>query len=73
MCRVVISGGATPRLGVAELTPLYVSALADVGSMDEFRASPLAVDFDAIVRRADRDRWMALPDSVVTARFRVTD
>ena len=59
------SGGMTPRLGVAELTPLYVSALAGVGSMDEFRASPLAIDFDAIVRPEERERWMALPDMVV--------
>jgi hypothetical protein len=59
------SGGQTPRLGVSELVPLYERALANVHSLDDFRASPLPVDFDAIVRPAERQRWMALPDSVV--------
>jgi hypothetical protein len=59
------SGGATPRLGVAELTPLYERALADVGSMDAFRASPLHIDFNRIVEPDERTRWLALPDSVV--------
>jgi hypothetical protein len=58
------SGGATPRLGVAELTPMYERALAGVRSMDEFRAAPLAIDFDTIVSPEERARWMALPDSV---------
>ena len=57
------SGGATPRLGVAELTPLYVRALADVRSMDAFRAAPLSIDFDAIVRPDERAKWLALPDT----------
>ena len=59
------SGGMTPRLGVAELTPLYLAALSDVSSIEQFRTAPLAIDFDAIVRRDDRERWMALPDAVV--------
>jgi hypothetical protein len=59
------SGGATPRLGVAELTPLYKRSLSGVGSMDAFRASPLAIDFDSIVAPDERARWLALPDSVV--------
>ena len=59
------SGGATPRLGVAELTPLYERALSDVHSMDEFRAAPLRIDFDSIVRPEERAKWLSLPDSVV--------
>jgi hypothetical protein len=59
------SGGVTPRLGVAELAPLYEAALRDVKSMDELRSSPLAIDFDSIVRPEERARWMALPDLVV--------
>jgi len=30
--------------------------------MSAFRAAPLAIDFDALVSRAERDRWLALPD-----------
>jgi hypothetical protein len=59
------SGGATPRLGVAELAPLYERALADVHSMTDFRAAPLAIDFDRIVPAGERARLLALPDTVV--------
>jgi ATP-dependent helicase HrpA len=58
------SGGATPRLGVAELTPLYERALAGVHSMDAFRSSQLPIDFDAIVPLEERARFLALPDAV---------
>jgi len=59
------SGGATPRLGVADLTPLYERALDGVHSMDAFRAAPLAIDFDAIVAPDERARWLRLPDTAV--------
>ena len=59
------SGGMTPRFGVAELTPLYERALADVHSMSEFRAAPLAIDFESVVPAADRARLLALPDTAV--------
>jgi len=59
------SGGATPRLGVAELTPLYERALADVRSMSEFRATPLTIDFEHLVPAEQRARLFALPDTVV--------
>jgi len=58
------SGAATPRLGVAELTPLYERALGGVRSMDEFRASQLPIDFDAIVAPDVRATFLALPDAV---------
>ena len=59
------SGGATPRLGVAELTPLYERALAGVGSMTEFRAASLTIDFEQLVSADERARLLALPDSVM--------
>jgi hypothetical protein len=59
------SGGLTPPLGVAELAPLYERELAGVRSLDEFRAAPLAIDFDAIVPPAERARWLALPDAAM--------
>ena len=58
------SGGATPRLGMADLAALYEGMMAGVGSMDDFRAANLAIDADAIVPPAERARWMALPSSV---------
>jgi ATP-dependent RNA helicase HrpA len=33
--------------------------------MTEFRAAPLAIDFESIVPAADRERLLALPDTVV--------
>jgi hypothetical protein len=59
------SGGATPRLGVAELAPLYERALADVHSMMDFRATPLAIDFEQIVPAGERAQLLALPDTIV--------
>ena len=58
------SGGATPRLGVAELKPLYERAMDGVRSMSAFRAAPLGIDFDALVSPDERQRWLALPDTV---------
>jgi ATP-dependent helicase HrpA len=63
------SGGRTPRLGMPELTALYESKLASVGSVDEFRAADLALDLDARVDPAERARLLALP-SVVMVRER---
>jgi hypothetical protein len=59
------SGGDTPRLGVAELIPMYLRALAGVTSVDAFRSAPLAIDFDSLVPRAQRERLLALPNTVV--------
>jgi hypothetical protein len=55
------SGGATPRLSLAELAAIYAKMLEDVRSLDEFRAAPLIIDADAIVPAAVRRRWLALP------------
>ena len=66
------SGGKIPRLGLAELTSLYEGQLADVNSMDDFRASRLVVDRNAFVPPELRDRLARLPDQV-TIRDRDID
>src|SRR5437762_5016907 len=58
------SGGETPRFGLAELTALYEKQLADVGSMDEFRAARLTVDREQFVPRAVREKLQRLPQQV---------
>jgi hypothetical protein len=59
------SGGATPRLGRDELAAIYRKQLADqsVRSVDGFRRARLGIDADALLPRAERDRYLALPDS----------
>src|SRR5688572_24100494 len=59
------SGGKTPRLGAAELAAMYEREIAGVRSMTDFRAAPLAIDFDAIVPLEQRAALLALPDTVV--------
>ncbi|HKN58697.1 MAG TPA: DEAD/DEAH box helicase, partial [Gemmatimonadaceae bacterium] len=58
------SGGETRRLGLPELTAVYEGQLADVGSMDDFRAARLVVDRDKFVPREVRERLERLPDQV---------
>jgi ATP-dependent helicase HrpA len=58
------SGGETPRLGLAELTALYEQQLADVRSMDEFRAARLVVDKTGFIPREVRERIQNLPTHV---------
>jgi ATP-dependent helicase HrpA len=59
------SGGKTPRLGAAELAAMYEREIAGVRSMSDFRAAPLALDFDAVVPPEQRAPLLALPDTVV--------
>ncbi len=59
------SGGATPRLGLPELTALYESQLEGVNSMDEFRSARLSVDPDAFVDRTLRERLALLPEVIL--------
>ncbi len=66
------SGGDTKRLGLPELTALYEEQLADVGSMDDFRAAQLVVNKDRFVPRDVRERLSRLPDQV-TVRDRDVD
>jgi ATP-dependent helicase HrpA len=58
------SGGATPRLGLAELTAIYQEQLAQVNSMAEFRAARLRIDPTAGVSDEERERLAALPEEV---------
>jgi ATP-dependent helicase HrpA len=66
------SGGETKRLGLPELTALYEEQLADVGSMDDFRAAQLIVNKDMFVPRDGQERLARLPDQV-TIRDRDVD
>jgi hypothetical protein len=66
------SGGETKRLGLAELTSLYEEQLANVNSMDDFRAARLLVDSDKLIPRETRERLARLPDQV-TIRDRDVD
>lgn len=60
------SGGRTPKLGMEELTALYLRQLEqqDVRSYSDFRRARLGLDGEAILPSAERQRWLALPDSV---------
>jgi hypothetical protein len=60
------SGGKTPRLGLEELTAMYEKQLREqqVRSLTDFRHARLGVDAEAILPRRERDRYLALPDSV---------
>ena len=55
------SGGATPRLGQAELTAWYAGQLSSARNLHEYRAAPLRFDADAFVPREERIRLSALP------------
>jgi ATP-dependent RNA helicase HrpA len=67
------SGGATQRLGEAELTSLYERDLASAGirSLGEYQAAPLRLDLDALVDESSRARLDALPDSITLRDTRV--
>jgi len=57
------SGGQTPRLGFSELTALYERQLAKVTSFAQFKQTPIAIDADALVPAAVRERYASLPSS----------
>ncbi len=58
------SGGATPRLGLAELTAWYERAIAGVRDVQEWRAARALLDADDFVARDERLRLRALPGAV---------
>src|SRR5918999_1090457 len=60
------SGGTAPRLGANELASIYERMLEEQGvaSIEQFKAARLAIDPDAIVPRAERERHLALPGAV---------
>ena len=55
------SGGATPRLSQADLAAWYVAQLADVRTLQGFRAAPLRLSADEFVSAAERTRLAQLP------------
>jgi hypothetical protein len=59
------SGGATPRLGLPELTALYEAQLAHVNSVEEFRNARLTVKPNDFVSPEERERLSLLPDMVL--------
>ncbi|HEX8696861.1 MAG TPA: hypothetical protein VF746_30865 [Longimicrobium sp.] len=58
------SGGAAPKVSEEALVDLVAERLRGVGSYREFMETPLRFDADELVPRADRERWLALPDTV---------
>lgn len=66
------SGGETRRLGLAELTELYERQLAEVNSMEDFRAARLGIDREDFVPRGIQERIDRLP-SQITIRDRDID
>lgn len=57
------SGGATPRLGFADLVSLYEKQLSHVESFSDFRRTRVSVDADAIVPATVRARYASLPST----------
>lgn len=55
------SAGATPRLGLAELTAMYEEALGEVRSIREYRGAPLRLPLTGWVSPGERERLLALP------------
>ncbi|HEY7569246.1 MAG TPA: DEAD/DEAH box helicase, partial [Gemmatimonadaceae bacterium] len=67
------SGGATPRLGEAELAALYERALADaeVRSLPGYESAPLRLELDSLVPAASRAPLDVLPDHITLRGMRV--
>jgi hypothetical protein len=60
------SGGTTPRMGATDLAAVYERLLDEQGvaSIEQFKNARLDLDADAIVPRAERERYLALPGAV---------
>jgi hypothetical protein len=58
------SGGATRKLGQAELAAWYREGLRTVRNLQEFRAAALRLDPDVFVPRAERALLLGLPGAV---------
>lgn len=67
------SGGATQRLGEAELMSLYERELtrSEIRSLGEYQTAPLRLDLDALVDEGARGGLDALPDHVTVRGMRV--
>jgi ATP-dependent helicase HrpA len=58
------SGGATPRLTLADLTARYGEQLTGISSMTEFRSAPIRLDLWELVPPEERQRLLDLPSAV---------
>ena len=60
------SGGKTPKLGLPELASIYRKQLDEqnIRSYSDFRHARLGINADAILPRAERERYMAMPDTI---------
>jgi hypothetical protein len=60
------SGGRTPKLGTKELADIYEQQLTAQGvrSYSDFRHARLGIDAESILPRAERERYLGLPDHV---------
>jgi ATP-dependent helicase HrpA len=60
------SGGKTRRLDADDLASIYERQLVDQGvrSYADFRRARLGIDAESIVPRQERERYLALPDTV---------
>jgi hypothetical protein len=58
------SGGRTPKLGFRELADWYERRLANVTTLDEFRAASLRIPIDEFVPAEERERLWELPSHV---------
>lgn len=58
------AGGRISAISEAGLTEHFLTRLADVSSLDEFRNTDLRLETDALVPPEDRARWEALPDTI---------
>ncbi|MDB4950150.1 MAG: helicase, family [Gemmatimonadetes bacterium] len=56
--------GGTATGGQHGLVDYVAAKLAGAGSYAAFLETPIRVDADELVPRADRERWMALPDTI---------
>jgi ATP-dependent helicase HrpA len=58
------AGGAVPEVSESALTRYFEERLAGVASYAGFQEADLAIDPDEVIPRAERKRWLALPDAV---------
>ena len=58
------SGGTTPEVGEAALTEHFLERLRGVGSYSQFLETDLSLDADVWLPASERQRFLALPDTV---------
>ncbi len=58
------SGGTAQQVSEKALVDGVAAQLTGVNSYREFMEAPIRLDADALVPREERERWMALPDTV---------